>query len=103
MSIQGFPRRSFLAGAALAAAKLAQSATSNAFDVKAYGAKADGKTLDTPAINKAIEAAAAAGGGIVAFPAGNYLSFSIRLKSHVEARPRPRSDHHRRRHARRRR
>jgi len=43
----------------------------------------DGKTLDTAAINKAIEAAAAAGGGTVTFPAGTYLSGSIRLKSHI--------------------
>ena len=30
-----------------------------AFDVKKFGAKGDGKALDTPAVNKAIEAAAA--------------------------------------------
>src|SRR5438067_1946677 len=53
------------------------------YDVKNFGAKADGKTLDTPAINKAIDAAAAAGGGTVFFPAGNYLSVSIRLKSNI--------------------
>ena len=53
------------------------------FDVRKYGATGDGKTLDTPAINKAIEAAAAAGGGTVLFPAGTYLCFSIRLKSRV--------------------
>jgi len=53
------------------------------FDVRAYGAVGDGKAIDSPAINKAIEAAAAAGGGTVVFPAGNWLSFSIHLKSHV--------------------
>src|SRR5207302_10482674 len=53
------------------------------YDVKSFGAKADGRTLDTPAINKAIDAAAAAGGGTVFFPAGNYLSVSIRLKSNI--------------------
>ncbi len=53
------------------------------FDVRAYGAVGDGKAVDSPAINKAIEAAAAAGGGTVYFPAGTWLSFSIRLKSHV--------------------
>ncbi len=53
------------------------------FSVKDYGATGDGKTLDSPAINKAIEAAAAAGGGTVVFPAGTYISGSIRLKSHV--------------------
>jgi polygalacturonase len=53
------------------------------FDVRTYGAVGDGKTVDSPAINKAIEAAAAAGGGTVYFPAGTWLSFSICLKSHV--------------------
>ncbi|MEP7336485.1 MAG: glycoside hydrolase family 28 protein [Acidobacteriota bacterium] len=53
------------------------------YDVKAFGAKGDGKTLDTDAINKAIETAAAAGGGTVHFPAGTYLSFTIRLKSNI--------------------
>ena len=54
------------------------------FDVRTFGATGDGKTVDSPAINKAIEAAAAAGGGTVIFPAGNYMSFSIRLKSQVD-------------------
>src|ERR1043166_7400503 len=53
------------------------------FDVKTFGAKGDGSALDTPAINKAIDAAAAAGGGTVFFPAGNYLSVSIHLKSNI--------------------
>jgi polygalacturonase len=53
------------------------------YNVRAFGATGDGTTLDTDAINKAIEAAAAAGGGTVQFPAGTYLSFSIRLKSHI--------------------
>lgn len=53
------------------------------YDVKKYGAVGDGKTLDTAAINKAIEAAATAGGGTVYFPAGTYLSFSIHLKSNI--------------------
>ena len=54
------------------------------FDVRTFGATGDGKTIDSPAINKAIEAAAAAGGGTVFFPGGNYICFSIRLKSHVD-------------------
>ncbi len=53
------------------------------FDVTAFGAKGDGKSLDTPAINKAIDAAAAAGGGTVYLSAGTYRCFSIRLKSNV--------------------
>src|SRR6266566_1629463 len=55
----------------------------SAYDVRVFGAKGDGQTIDSPAINKAIEAAAAAGGGMVRFPAGVYLSFSIRLKSNI--------------------
>jgi polygalacturonase len=54
-----------------------------AFDVRAFGAKGDGVTLDTGAINSAIEAAAEAGGGTVIFPSGMYLSYSIHLKSKV--------------------
>ena len=61
----------------------ALAAASTTFDVKTYGATGDGKTLDTDAINKAIEAANAAGGGTVLFPAGTYASYSIHLKSNV--------------------
>jgi polygalacturonase len=53
------------------------------YDVKKYGATGDGKTLDTKAIEKAIDAASAAGGGTVWFPAGNYLSVTIHLKSNI--------------------
>ena len=53
------------------------------FDVRSFGATGDGKTVDSTAINAAIEAAAAAGGGTVVFPAGAYVCFSIRLKSFV--------------------
>jgi polygalacturonase len=53
------------------------------FDVKAFGAKADGTTPDRDAINQAIDAAAAAGGGTVYFPAGTYLTGSIRLRSNI--------------------
>ena len=59
------------------------SPSSGVFDVRAYGATGDGKTLDTNAVNRAIEAAAAAGGGVVLFPAGMYLCFSNHLKSQV--------------------
>jgi polygalacturonase len=51
--------------------------------VREYGAKGDGMSLDSPAINEAIKAAALAGGGTVVFPAGTYLCYSIRLKSKV--------------------
>lgn len=44
------------------------------FNVRDYGAKGDGKTLDSPAIDKAIEACVKQGGGKVVLPAGTYLS-----------------------------
>jgi len=106
MSIDKNSRRSFLqltgaglAGMGLSTASLAQAPTlpngqvdpraantgqgSPTYDVRAFGAKGDGKTIDTPAVNKAIDAAAAAGGGIVRFPSGTYACFSIHLKSKV--------------------
>ncbi|HEY5570221.1 MAG TPA: glycoside hydrolase family 28 protein [Bacteroidales bacterium] len=53
------------------------------FNVRTFGAKGDGKTLDSPAINKAIDAAAKAGGGTVFVPAGTYLSGSIHMQSNI--------------------
>ncbi|MDQ2665798.1 MAG: glycoside hydrolase family 28 protein [Gemmatimonadota bacterium] len=76
-----------LASAAVGHVALAQSAppaaTEALFNVRSYGATGDGKTVDSPAINKAIEAAAAAGGGTILFPAGTYVCFTIRLKSNI--------------------
>src|SRR4051794_38294877 len=60
-----------------------QADAAGIYNVRAFGAKGDGKTLDSPMINRAIDAAAAAGGGTVRFPAGTYRSFSIRLKSNI--------------------
>jgi polygalacturonase len=56
------------------------------FNVRDYGAAGDGVTLDSPAINAAIDAAAKAGGGTVVLPPGTYLSFSIRLKTNITLR-----------------
>ena len=52
-------------------------------DVIAHGAASNGKSLSTHAIQQAIEACAAAGGGTVYFPPGVYLSGALVLKSRV--------------------
>lgn len=52
-------------------------------DVRKFGARGDGVKIDTPAINRAIEAVAKAGGGTVYFPAGTYACYTIRLKSNI--------------------
>jgi len=49
-----------------------------------FGAVADGKTLNTEAIQKAIDTVAEAGGGRVTIPAGTFLTGTIWLKSHIE-------------------
>jgi polygalacturonase len=59
------------------------------FDIAAFGAKGDGKTQNRAAINKAIEAAAEAGGGTVDFPAGTWVTGSLRLRSNVTLRLEP--------------
>src|SRR5690242_11276924 len=71
------------AGISLVAVVCAGAQAPATFDVRAFGAKGDGRALDTEAINKAIDAASASGGGTVRFPAGTYLTTSIHLKSHV--------------------
>jgi polygalacturonase len=88
---QPFLRRQFLYGSALLglAGALPAEAQTKAprhgplFNVLNYGAVGDGKRLNTHALQAAIDACAAAGGGTVYFPAGMYLSGTLVLKSHV--------------------
>src|SRR5579871_3566378 len=49
-----------------------------------YGANSNGHTLNTDAFQKAIQACAAAGGGHVIVPPGNWMTGPIELKSHVD-------------------
>ena len=54
------------------------------YNVRDYGAAGDGKTLDHQAINRAIDACTAGGGGQVLVPAGTYLCGSIRMQDNVD-------------------
>ncbi len=68
----------------LSALPLAAETTAKSdFNVRDFGAVGDGQQLDSPAIDKAIAAAAEAGGGTVLVPAGTYLCGSIHLKSNI--------------------
>lgn len=55
----------------------------NKFYVNKWGAKGDNKTINTIAINKAIDECAAKGGGTVVFPSGIFITGTIVLKSNV--------------------
>src|SRR5215472_9297331 len=89
MSTDPFARRTFLSrallgvGASAVAFDAQAAAGPGDLDVRSFGAKADGRTLDTAAINQAIQNAAKTGGGTVRFPAGTYLCYSIHLASKV--------------------
>jgi hypothetical protein len=80
-------RRGFLGalgGAALARGQ-GKGSGIKVFDVRAYGAAGDGKTLDTTAIQRAIDAAAAAGSARVLVPGGKrYRTGSLELKGGID-------------------
>jgi polygalacturonase len=69
-------------GARSAIAPIPGAGASTVFDVRSFGAAGDGKTIDSPAINRAIEAAGVMG-GTVYVPAGAYACYSLRLTSAV--------------------
>jgi hypothetical protein len=64
------------------------AAVKKVFDVRAYGANGDGTTIDTPAINKAIEDANASGGGTVNGCARFKIKRHIALQVYRWTRPR---------------
>jgi hypothetical protein len=53
------------------------------YNVRDYGAKGDGKTLDTGAIQSAIDKCSNEKGGTVLIPAGEFLSGTLELKANV--------------------
>jgi polygalacturonase len=78
-------RAGFLAAALVLLAAAAAPAATAALNVRAYGAAGDGKTLDTAAIQKAIDECARSGGTVLV-PAGTFLTGAIQLRSRVTLR-----------------
>ena len=73
-----------VAGLVVAGAGVSTAAPGGVYDVKDYGAKGNGSTNDSGAIDKAITAANAAGGGTVRFTSGTYKSANtVHLNSNV--------------------
>jgi len=56
-------------------------ATGKEYNVREFGAKGDGRTLDTAAIQKALDTCGKSGGGTVRFPAGTYLCRPLTLRT----------------------
>ena len=53
------------------------------YNIRDFGARGDGKTLDTAAVQAAIDACHKEGGGMVLVPAGVFLIGTIEMKSNV--------------------
>ncbi|MCW3804738.1 glycoside hydrolase family 28 protein [Plebeiibacterium marinum] len=62
----------------------AQTVYGKSYNIQDFGAVADGVTLNTKAIQQAIDKANKKGGGKVIIPSGKFLTGSIQLKSNVE-------------------
>jgi len=58
------------------------------YNVTNYGAMGDGVATNTSAIQAAVDAASAAGGGIVEVVVGNFFEWSIRMASGINLRVR---------------
>jgi polygalacturonase len=56
----------------------------NTFKLSDFGAVGDGKTMNTGAFQKALQAVDKAGGGTLVVPAGTYLTLPINLVSHLD-------------------
>jgi polygalacturonase len=69
--------------AAQPAGPATQSAGARVYNIRDFGAKGDGKTLDTAALQAAIDACTRDGGGTVLVPSGTFMVGTTELKSNV--------------------
>lgn len=93
MLIKSLPRLAVLLLATWAAAPQPAAATAAAdapstlgtrtYNIRDFGATGDGKTLDTPALQKAIDTCTADHGGTVLVPAGTFHIGTTELKSNI--------------------
>jgi hypothetical protein len=65
------------------AASTAKKASFPVFDVLEYGAKGDGKTVDTAAVQLAVDSCNRENGGVVLVPAGDFVVGTVQLTSNV--------------------
>jgi len=76
-------RRQFLGAAAAGGLAVAAPAGKAVYDLRDYGARGDGSTLDTAAVQAAIDSCAKDNGGTVLVPAGDFVIGTVELKSNV--------------------
>ena len=84
MKLAAIPAETGLMAMILWALLFSLSAGAADFPVREYGAVGDGKTFDTEAVQRAIDACAADGGGRVVIEKGVFLVKPIMLKSGVD-------------------
>ena len=60
-----------------------QAADPKVYDIAAHGAKGDGTTMNTLAIQQAVDTCHAAGGGVVSVPKGVFLTGSLLSLIHI--------------------
>lgn len=78
-----------VAGLLLLAAATLPAGTPGQCEATRFGARADGRTLDTTAIQQAIDSCARRGGGVVLLAGGTFLSGTLVLKDHITLRIEP--------------
>ncbi len=79
--INGLQLVFLFAGVAFAAG--VDAAQQKLFNIRSYGATGDGITLNTDAVQKAIDHCAETGGGVVRIPAGDFVIGTVQIKSNV--------------------